>query len=333
MLAGAVGLTIASGPRGFNGEPPITRSPLPGPRVRLLLALGDSSGTDSASAEKASTETSKPESKISPVEPPSASTNTSTPTSTETAADVVEVFLTFDDGPHVQDWGRGKNHTERIINTLHDNAIQKGIRAVFFVQTHAPGRGGTQIGRDIIATVAKKGHIIGIHTGSRQDHASHRVRARARPYDTNGNGVLDPKDGANGLESDLIRAKARIRKLTGSDPLYVRPTYGERNSTVEAVYERQDLKMILWDIDSGDNIGSPGVDSVNENIHEGMKKCIAAGKTQLVILFHDINSQTAANLEEYIGNISISARNQGKSAVFPTSSERITAILSAKTYQ
>jgi len=246
---------------------------------------------------------------------------------------VIEVVLTFDDGPHVKEWGHGKNHTEKVVNSLKHNVIQNGVRAVFFVQTHAPGRGGTQIGRNIIATVAKQGHVIGIHTGSTRDHASHRVRARARPYDVNGNGVLETADGVNGLESDMIRAKARIRKLTGSDPLYVRPTYGQRNHTVNAVYRRQDLRMILWDIDSGDNTGSPSVDAVNQNIHKGMERCIAAGKKHLVILFHDINSRTAENLEEHLGNICISARKLGKTAVFPTSTERIVQILNAKTYQ
>jgi peptidoglycan/xylan/chitin deacetylase (PgdA/CDA1 family) len=256
-----------------------------------------------------------------------------TATDTVPVKDTIEIVLTFDDGPHVEELGRGKNHTERVIRTLEDNIIQKGIRAVFFVQTHAPGRGGTQIGRDIIASVAKQGHVIGIHTGSTRDHASHRSRARARPYDADENGVLDRADGDNGLESDMIRAKKRIQTLAGSFPLYVRPTYGERDETVEATYRRQNLKMILWDIDSGDNTGSPGVDVVNQNIHEGMQRCIAAGKTQLVILFHDINSQTAQNLEEYLGNICIAARNLGKTVIFATSAEQIVHILNVKTYQ
>lgn len=251
----------------------------------------------------------------------------------DTKADILEVVVTFDDGPHVEEWGRGRNHTEKVIKRLEDNVIRKDIKAVFFVQTHAPGRGGTTSGREIIAAVAKRGHVIGIHTGSFADHASHRKRAIARPFDVNGNGVIDRGDGANGLESDMIQAKARISDLTGHIPAYVRPTYGERNDAVRAVYERQALKMILWDIDSGDNTGSPPVDSVNQNIHEGIERCIATGKSELIILFHDINSRTAENLEEYLANVCIAARKLGKTVVFPTSPDRIIEILNDKFYE
>jgi peptidoglycan/xylan/chitin deacetylase (PgdA/CDA1 family) len=288
---------------------------------------------NTASTKTASPDASTPKRSTASRNESAVSEGATRPDDADAAKNTIEVVLTFDDGPHVEHWGCGKNHTERVVKTLKDNVVQGGIRAVFFVQTHAPGRGGTQIGRDIIATVAKQGHVIGIHTGSTRDHASHRVRARARPYDVNRNGVIDTADGVNGLESDMIRAKARIRKLVDSEPLYVRPTYGERNRTVEAVYRRQNLKMILWDVDSGDNTGSPGVDIVNQNIHKGIERCVAAGKKQLVILFHDINSRTAGNLEEYLGNICISAKKLGKTVLFTTSTERILQILNAKTYR
>jgi peptidoglycan/xylan/chitin deacetylase (PgdA/CDA1 family) len=245
--------------------------------------------------------------------------------------DIIEVVLSFDDGPHVKPLGRGTNYTEKVFRTLKDNLLLKDIKAVFFVQTHAPGRGAAPTGQKLFSILAGEGHVIGIHTGSTADHASHCVRAVAPRYDANGNGVLDYADGANGLESDMIRAKARILKLTGRVPRYVRPTYGERNRTVQAVYSRQQLKMVLWDVVSGDSRGSPSVDEVNDNIRKGMCRCIAQGKTQVVILFHDINSRTAANLEEYIATICISARDLGKTVLFPTSGERVRQILDART--
>jgi hypothetical protein len=75
------------------------------------------------------------------------------------------------------------------------------------------------------------------------------------------------------------------------------------------------------------------VDTVNQNIHEGIERCIASGKNPLVILFHDINSQTAENLEEYLANICIAARRLGKTVEFPTSPERIIEILNEKSYE
>jgi peptidoglycan/xylan/chitin deacetylase (PgdA/CDA1 family) len=264
--------------------------------------------------------------------PPPAIAKPETPENDMKPEDRIEVILTFDDGPHVQPLNRGKNHTEQVVRGLKNNILQEEIKAVFFVQTHAPGRGGTPTGMNVISVLAKEGHVVGIHTGSRVDHASHRQRVTARPYDADGNRVIDAADGLNGLESDLIRAKAKIHGLTGSVPLYVRPTYGERNSRVTDTYERQGLQMILWDIDSGDNLGSSSVDIVNQNIDEGMRRCVAAGKGQVVVLFHDINSRTTDNLEEYLGNICISAKRLGKTVVFPTSAARIIEILNAKRY-
>jgi peptidoglycan/xylan/chitin deacetylase (PgdA/CDA1 family) len=136
----------------------------------------------------------------------------------EKKEDILEVVLTFDDGPHVEEWGRNRNHTEKVVKKLKDNVIHKDIKAVFFAQTHAPGRGGTPTGREIIAAVSKQGHVIGIHTGSFVDHASHRKRVLARPFDVNSNGMIDRGDGANGLESDMIQAKARVLGLTGQIP-------------------------------------------------------------------------------------------------------------------
>lgn len=251
----------------------------------------------------------------------------------EEPKNVIEVVLSFDDGPHAASPESGRNYTQTAFAALKGNLLQKDIKAVFFVQTHAPGRGATPIGQDMISMLAEGGHVIGIHTGSKADHASHRARATAAAYDVDGNRVLDAADGANGLESDMIRAKARLKKLTGRECLYVRPTYGERNRTVRGAYRRQSLKMILWDIDSADNTGSPSVDGVNFNLYEGMRRCVNADLKQIIILFHDINSRTALNLEEYLGNICISARKLGKTAVFPTTTERVMQILNAKDYQ
>ena len=57
-----------------------------------------------------------------------------------------------------------------------------------------------------------KAHDLGIHTGDTilegtPDHTLHTVRVIDNAYDANGDGSID---GENGLESDLIQAKARI---------------------------------------------------------------------------------------------------------------------------
>ena len=303
-----------------------------GPLLHPLSSPSSPSPAGRPALEGPASETAKPTNSHPPDEKSSTSETTTSAAEADASKDVIEVVLSFDDGPHVETLDSGRNHTQKVFETLRNNLLQKNIKAVFFVQTHAPGRGETQIGQDIIGTLGREGHVLGIHSGSSADHASHRIRSSALPYDANQNGLLDIGDGLNGLESDLIRARERIRKLTGSVPLYVRPTYGEKSRRATAVYRRQRLKMIMWDIDSGDNTGSPSVDEVNRNIQEGIRRCVAAGKKQLVVLFHDINYQTAANLEEYIATICVSARRLKKTVVFPSSAESVVQILNAKTF-
>ena len=227
---------------------------------------------------------------------------------------VVEIILTFDDGPHAQFTGTGRNYTENILNTLERNSLCNNIKAVFFVQTHAASRGGNAIGQKLIAMTAGKGHIVGIHTGSNQDHARHVTRSALPAYEIN-----NKLQGRNALESDMIRAKQRIAALTGKVPVFVRPTYGAFNRTVLNTYATQGLNMIMWDIPSEDNIRShESIERIEQHIRESVRREIRSGNRRIVFLFHDINRRTQRELMRYLYCITDTVMELGLRPRFPT---------------
>ena len=87
----------------------------------------------------------------------------------------VTVVLTFDDGPHAAR-DPDRNYTRQALGTLNVNSVQNGTKGVFFIQTHVPFRGGSQTGRNVIEAIWAEGHVVGIHTGSTEDHVPHTQR-------------------------------------------------------------------------------------------------------------------------------------------------------------
>ena len=194
--------------------------------------------------------------------------------------------LTFDDGPHVG----GNEYTLSVVNTL---AAYGGIEATFFVQTHVSYRGGSSAGASRMESTLAGGNGVMIHTGSDEDHGpsccefAHTTRAGQAPY----------AGGSSALESDLIRAKARIAGLQGgSVPGFVRPPFGATSSAVRAIYALQNLDEQLWDVDSGDTASNPTLSSILSALAAGISVEILTGNTDIVILFHDIQQVTANNL-------------------------------------
>jgi peptidoglycan/xylan/chitin deacetylase (PgdA/CDA1 family) len=202
----------------------------------------------------------------------------------------ITVRLTFDDGPT----SAAPHNTRKVLTTLANNVVQSNIPVTFFVQTHVPIRGGHPEGIQTMEMALAAGHDIMIHTGSDEDHVDHRVRVGDLPY----------AGGANALESDLIRAKARISSLSGgSVPIYVRAPGGATNTAVLQTYASQNLTHKLWDLDSADSSGGATLGSVNLAVINGMHSRLNQGDTDIVILFHDIKSVTADNLATYLWNI------------------------------
>jgi peptidoglycan/xylan/chitin deacetylase (PgdA/CDA1 family) len=214
--------------------------------------------------------------------------------------------LTFDDGPA---YG-GSNNTQTVYSALASNPVQSNIPATFFVQTNVANRGGSDTGAAVMAMAFAAGHNVRIHTGSDGDHVLHTLRVAQPPY----------AGGNNALESDMIRAKARIAGLPGgSVPIYVRPPGGEYNSAVLASYAATQLTMKLWDVASGDDLVGANFSSITAQLNAQLNAAFNQGKTDIVILFHDIHSYTAQNLgtpNGYIKQISDIAQAAGRTVSF-----------------
>jgi peptidoglycan/xylan/chitin deacetylase (PgdA/CDA1 family) len=212
-----------------------------------------------------------------------------------------------------------------VLRTLEHNSVQDHIKALFFVQTHVEIRGASEPGQRLIARMAADGHIVGVHTGSTRDHVDHRRRVSMPPYDWNRDGV---RDGQNGLETDLLRAEDRIKRLTSGEPVFVRPTYGVTNAAVRAVYHRLGLRILLWHVDSRDALDhARGVGVIAANVRSQVRQQIRARRRLIIVLFHDINHATQAHLDDYLIAIYEAAEAEGKFAAFPTTPGELRAWL------
>lgn len=242
------------------------------------------------------------------------------------------IALTFDDGPHAAALSSTANYTKRVIDTLKANPVQNNTVGAFFVQTHAPARMGTTNGNAVVKLASDAGHVIAIHTGSLTDHTPHTVRVTKPPEDVTGDGVAD---GANGLESDMIRAKARIQQVTGLVPKFVRAVEGRWNDACTTVYSSQALDHVFWNVNSQDNTIDPQTgapyteDKVKQFLKSDTTVRVQAGEKDLVILLHDINANggTASRLSGYMEIIAKAVVQAGHQPVFASSRSQVEQIL------
>jgi peptidoglycan-N-acetylglucosamine deacetylase len=227
----------------------------------------------------------------------------------------VRILLTFDDGPHAGALG-GSNRTEKVLDALR----RKGAKAAFFIQTHVPHRLASPNGSRIAARIHAEGHVLAIHTGSLVDHRCHKWRC-AQPADIVG--------AANGLDSDMIRAKAAIKNIVGTDPKFVRATYGCTDAECMKVYSQNKLKHVYWDLSSGDNSKTATATSVRTRLVAETKR-LATGAVDLIYLLHDISQVTAEHLTEFIDAIASAVRANGHTSIFVADSVEAEFIMNGK---
>ena len=245
----------------------------------------------------------------------------------------VEIILTFDDGP---DNGSGSaNKTQRVLNTLANNSVANGIRSVFFIQSHARNdqnnhfRGMSANGRIAATAALNAGHLVQIHTGAdiKKAHSLQNTHPKRLK--------------AGELVNDLRRCKQFIRDLTNPshNVRYVRPTYGDWSDpgfNCLPTYTNEGLKMIYWDIDSGDtgktNNQHNTVEDVRRILYNAVCDSVEGGATNLIILFHDLDPQTYPHLEGHIEKIDEAVRDENKTPIWLLSEARIREIFEAKNY-
>ncbi len=197
-------------------------------------------------------------------------------------------LLTFDDGPSAFTW---YNPTRVILDTLADNDVQPGIKAVFFVQTRARGA-STPDGQALLRRTHAQGHVLGLHSGSARGHLDHR---RMPPAE---------------LEQSLRDGIQDLTALAGRAPALVRPPFWNWDARTRTAYEAQGLAMLLTDINARDGKMYGWTISVRRRSHfrAGLARVRAhaaalpadRGVLPVVITFHDTNTFTAAHLQEYL---------------------------------
>lgn len=73
------------------------------------------------------------------------------------------------------------------------------------------------------------------------------------------------------IVSDMLRAQAAIKKVTGKTPLFIRPPYGESDSRVHILSRSVGLQPILWSIVSGDPDPHVSASSMKHSILKQVK--------------------------------------------------------------
>lgn len=176
------------------------------------------------------------------------------------------MYLTFDDGP-------SKDNTSAVLDVLK----QKGVKATFFVVGENV-RKNPEVARRIV----EEGHTIGIH-------CNHHV------YE-------DLYQSVDSYLEDFREAYDAVREVTGVEVVLFRFPGGSINSYNEDVYEGIIEKMeeggfiyFDWNASLEDAAKNTTPEQLIQNAVNS-----AMGRTKVVMLAHDIKSDTAQCLEELI---------------------------------
>ncbi|MBV8665943.1 MAG: polysaccharide deacetylase family protein [Burkholderiaceae bacterium] len=210
----------------------------------------------------------------------------------------IRFLLSFDDGP------APGGSTASILDDLEHNPLQPGIKAIFFLETRAEGRGGSDTGRQLMQREFADGHLLAFHTGT-SGHENHRF--------------LDPQM----FEQSLADGVADIRAISGSAPALVRPPYWNYDARTFVAYRLHGLHPLLTDLSANDGktwgfIASPRrrwalrhqLAAVRERIALG-ELPVVDGCIPVVVTFHDTNPYTARHMQEYLHILVDSAHELG----------------------
>lgn len=130
----------------------------------------------------------------------------------ESALEVKQVALTFDDGPH-----------SRYTAELLDGLRERGISATFFlIGENISGN------EDLVRQMSEDGHLIGNHTYHHADIS---------------------KLSSSQVCEEVAKTNALIEEVTGAEPDFIRPPFGAWEKTIECAIE---MLPVLWDVDSLD---------------------------------------------------------------------------------
>lgn len=181
------------------------------------------------------------------------------------------VFLTFDDGSH-------PINTPKVLDILD----KEDVKATFFVNGKAIVNGG-QTSKDILKRTYEEGHAIGNHSYSHDYKYLYPNRTL----------------NLNNFKSDFAKTDELLKEILGEDfsTRVIRCPGGEMSWKGMSVLEKEyDKVSIDWNALTKDAEGKPKVAS------QLVEECIntSANKDIVVLLMHDIKSETAKALPDII---------------------------------
>lgn len=163
--------------------------------------------------------------------------------STDIIADQGEeklVALTFDDGPH-----------ESFTPQLLDGLKERGVHATFFLMgQNIPGN------ETVVRRIQEEGHLIGNHS------YKHMKLTR---------------EGEDAVCKSIEMTGEMIGEITGKEPQYLRPPYGDWNEELDC---RMEMSTVFWSVDS--------LDWKLQNTEKIVRRVVKATDDSDIILMHDI---------------------------------------------
>ncbi|CUA70173.1 hypothetical protein RSOLAG22IIIB_00521 [Rhizoctonia solani] len=171
------------------------------------------------------------------------------------------VALTFDDGPYV--------NTRKLADLLDKN----GAKGTWFVNGNNYACLYDSNNAASVKYVYDKGHQVASHTWAHKHLASLSGSA---------------------LKNEFTKVNTAIKKITGAEPAFMRPPYGEYDDEVREVAGSLGQKIVIWDFDSGDSAGASATKSKND-----YKNLIAKNPNNVLTLNHETYATTVNDVIPY----------------------------------
>ena len=177
------------------------------------------------------------------------------------------ILLTFDDGPHPR-------YTQQILDFLGQNNLQ----AVFF-----------QVGKNL-GTV-NNGEVKLIPTAKLSDRI---LAAGSMLGNHSYSHPVLPKLPPEAQATEIESTNTLLRTILKSDPVLFRPPYGANSDSVEQRTKADNLKTVIWNIDSLD-WADPVPASITKRVMDEVDK-----NGRGIILFHDIHNRAIEVLPQLV---------------------------------
>jgi peptidoglycan/xylan/chitin deacetylase (PgdA/CDA1 family)/uncharacterized caspase-like protein/Flp pilus assembly protein TadD len=181
------------------------------------------------------------------------------------------LVLTFDDGPHPR-------YTAQILEILR----RYGLKAVFF-------QVGRNLGPETLDSGAKLAPTAELSTQILEQGSALGNHSYSHP-------VL-PKMDAAGYTKEIDTTSALLKDIQKQDPVLFRPPYGAINQDILNKVRSENMKAVLWNVDSED-WADPVPNSVAQRVVTEAEK---AGRG--IILFHDIHKISIEALPQIIDTL------------------------------